>query len=210
MKKIIMCLIITLGLGLAFAPVSRAVDVDFLVSAEVPPANGINIVATPVDADTDVFEENQVDALNFGMLSFDSVNGIYTPQQYFAIDVGVTGGAGSTNVTVSYEEGSMPVGQTEGLGFRTIATFVQITGGPGPEDQTEAPMGNHGPTMLLKDLVLGEDVPSTDIIPGFFRLYVGIYTGGIQAIDNAGGAPFTNGDRSGPYDGTLMISATLI
>ena len=109
----------------------------------------------------------QVSALNFDPLTFDSTNGIYLPDHYFVIDVGATGGAGSPDVTVTYVEGSKPVGQAKGLGWKSIATFVKITGSPGNEVQTD--MATHGPKKLLKDLS-GESILESEISGGFLRL----------------------------------------
>jgi hypothetical protein len=70
---------------------------------------------------------------------------------------------------------------------------------------------SHGPTKLLNQIIGGgEAIASTELNGGFFRVYVGIYPGGISAIDTAGGAPFTNADLPGDYDGTLTITATVV
>ena len=207
MKKIGSSLAVLLGLALIFTPANKAAEVDFLVSASIPAANGVNIVATQVDAATDQFGQT-VSALDFDPMIFDSQNGIWLPDHYFAIDVGVTGGTGSVDVTVEYNEGSKPNGQILGLGFKTIATFVKITGPQG--NQVETPLAAHGPKKLLKDLEGGgEQFTGAELLGGFLRVYVGIFPGDDQAILNAGGEPFTNSDVPGDYDGTLTITATV-
>ena len=93
------------------------------------------------------------------------------------------------------------------LGFKSTATFVKITG---PSNaQVENPLTTHGPKKLLKSITAGENITSGEINGGFLRVYVGIYPGADAAIDAAGGEPFTNGDKSGSYQGTLTVSATI-
>jgi hypothetical protein len=206
MKKMILSIAVVFGLVLVFVPVNKADEVDFIVSASIPDASGVSIVATEVDSQSDVFG-NTTDALDFDPMNYDSQNGIWLPDHYFAIDVGVTGGAGSTDVTVTYTEGSKPIGQTNGLGFKSTATFVKITG---PENnQLETELAAHGPKQLLKDLAGGEQLTGAELSGGFLRVYVGIFPGDDQDILNAGGEPFTNADVPGDYDGTLTITATV-
>ena len=205
-KKILISTVLVVGFTLIFAQSGRADTVDFPVSATVPAATGISIIATEVDAASNVFGA-QVNALNFDPLVYDDANGIYLPDHYFSIDVGATGGAGSPDVNVTYVEGSKPVGQTNGLGWKTIATFVKITGTPGNEVQTD--MVAHGPKQLLKDLA-GETITDTELSGGFLRLYVGVFPGDDQDIISAGGEVFSNADKAGGYNGTLTVTATVI
>jgi len=208
MKRIIISMAVMAALALAVVPASRAVDVDFLVSANIPAANGVSIVASKVDSASNQFFAGTVDALNFDPMIFNSELGIWLPNHYFAIDVGVTNGAGTVDVTVDYDEGTPPAGQTKGLGWKSTATFVKITG---PDDnQVETELANNGPKQLLINLAGGEDVDPDDVAGGFLRIYVGIFPGDDQTILNQGGEPFTNADVPGLYDGTLTISATAV
>jgi len=194
------------GLTLVFTQVNRADTVDFIATVTVPAATGVSIVATEVDSVSNVFGQ-QVSALNFDPMTFDSTNGIYLPDHYFVIDVGAVGGAGSPNVTVTYVEGAKPAGQTNGLGWKSIATFVKITGSPGNEVQTD--LTAHGPKKLLKDLS-GESILESEISGGFLRLFVGVFPGDDQDIITAGGEVFSNADKAGTYNGTLSVTATVI
>ena len=206
MKKIALSITVLLGLSLIFTPVNKADVVDFLVSATIPSASGVSIVATKVDSASNVFGPT-VSALNFDPMIFNATLGIFLPDHFFAIDVGITGGAGSTDVTVTYAEGSKPNGQTNGLGFKSTATFVKITG---PENnQVETPLASHGPKKLLKNLAGGEQFTGAELFGGFLRVFVGIFPGDDQTILNQGGEPFTNADIPGNYDGTLTITATV-
>lgn len=195
------------------APTAYAESVPFTVSAAVPAATGVQITATHVTAATNTFGP-KVTALNFNPLSFipgptNNIN-IWLPDHYFAIDVGATGGAGSPNVTVAYTEGAKPAGQVNGLGYKTLATFTKITGGPTPADQVQTDLVAHGPKKPLKNLIgAGEVINNSELTGGFFRVYVGVFPGDDAAVLAMGGEPFTNGDKPGDYDGVLTITATL-
>lgn len=207
MKKLVLCLALVFGFTMTMAPAANAVDVDFLVSASIPAANGISIVATEVDANSNVFGST-VNALDFDSMAFNSNLGVWLPDHYFAIDVGVTGGAGSADVTVSYNEGAIPNGQTKGLGWKSTATFVKITGPNNAQVETE--LVSHGPKRLLTQLESSaEQLTGAELLGGFLRVYVGIFPGDDQTLINLGGEPFTNSDVPGTYDGTLTISATV-
>ncbi len=206
MKKIILSVVVLLGLTLVFTPVNRADVVDFLVSATIPSASGVSIVATKVDSASNVFGAT-VTALNFDPMVFNSNLGIWLPDHFFAIDIGVTSGVGSTNVTVKYTEGAKPNGQINGLGWKSTATFVKITG---PENnQVETDLISHGPKKLLRDLAGGEQFTGAELSGGFLRAYVGIFPGDDQTILDQLGEPFTNADVPGNYNGVLTITATV-
>ena len=85
MKKIVLSIAVLLGLTLIFTPVNRADVVDFLVSATIPSASGVSIVATKVDSASNVFGAT-VTALNFDPMVFNSNLGIWLPDHFFAID----------------------------------------------------------------------------------------------------------------------------
>lgn len=206
MKKIALSIVVMLGLTLVFPSANRADVVNFIVSATIPSASGVSIVATEVDSASNVFGST-VTALNFDPMTFNSNLGIWLPDHFFAIDVGVTGGSGSADVQVKYTGGAKPNGQVKGLEFKATATFVKVTG---PENnQVETELGNHGPKKLLNNLTSGEQFTGAELIGGFLRTYVGIFPGDDQAIINAGGEPFTNADLPGSYNGTLTITATV-
>lgn len=199
MKKLTHYLVIVFFLAMGMAV--NAATVDFAVSATVPAATGVSIVATEVDSATGNFGST-VTALDFNPLTFDATNGIYLPNHFFAIDVAATGGAGNPDTVVSYAEGSKPAGQTDGLGLRTQAAFVKVTTGG------EQALASH-PKSTLTGIVGGESIDDTELVGGFLRVYVGIITGDDANILSQGGAPFTNGDQSGNYTGTLTVTATV-
>lgn len=203
MKKMLLTTVLVLAMVLAVMPVQMANAVDFAVSANVPTASGVTITATEVNASTGVFGST-VTAMNFGTLSLNSSLGIWLPVSYFAVDVGVTtDGAGAPEVTLTYTEAASdkPTGQTNGLGHKSTATFVAVTGGPAPSDQTETELDK----KLLKD-VSGDEILVSE---GFFRAYIAIYTGDDATLNTAGGEPFTSADEPGDYTGTLTVTAVV-
>lgn len=197
----VMSLLSTLVLVVAFQGVAGAVTTSFLVSATVPAATGASISAARVNAATNAFTPVSGTNLSFDPLTFDATNGIYLPDHFFAIDVGSTGGAGVPDVTVSYTEGTNPNGTGLGLGWHAAATFVRVSA------TTETPLTAHGPKKLLKDLA-SEHITPAEITGGFLRIYTGIVTG--DASTPAGGVPFTNADAPGTYNGTLVVTATVV
>ena len=186
----------------SFVPQSQAVSDSktFTVSASVPSATGIAINAYKVNPATNAFTAVAGLDLSFDPLSFDDINSIYVSDHIFAIDVSADGGAGTPTTTFTYTEGANPNGAGHGLGWKSAAAFVKVTG------STEADLGSH-PKALLKD-VSGEQVLDTEVSGGYLRVYLGILTGE-PAATPAGGEPFTNADQSGTYDGTLLVSATI-
>ncbi len=197
MGKLMMAAGVLLAVGVVSA---QAATTNFLVSASVPSATGVSIVASQVDSATNDFTPVAGTNLSFDPLTFEATNQIYLPNHFFAIDVGVTGGAGAPNVTVAYTEGLNPNTPGKGLGWHAAATFVRIEG------TTEVPLTAHGPKKLLKDLT-SENITSAETTGGFLRVYTGIVTG--DATTPTGGVPFTNADKPGAYNGTLVVTATV-
>jgi len=224
MKKIAISLFLVAGLMLLFTPVNWAVieDVeDFEVTVNIPFATGVSITASQFASSDDAFQ-GFVTEFDFDPMDFDAGLGVFLPNHYYAVDVGVTGGAGTTDVNFAYSELSTdrPDDQpaTGSFGFRSTATFFRVLGGPLPEDQDQQPLpiahGTNASTQLLKNFFSGGvDIAGSDLNGGFFRVFIGVYPGGdINGVDIAsdGGAPFTTSDEPGLYKGTVTITATII
>ena len=110
----------------------------FTFGATVPIASSVTIQAYKVLAGTGVPGTKQptdiaipaTGALNFESLTYHPEGSInaYFASTYYMLNI-VPNGAGNTNTTVSYTEGAMPAGQTNGgLGVHATATFVKVTG----------------------------------------------------------------------------------
>ena len=187
--------------------VSSVWAVDFTVSAFLDPATGVSITASSVNSTSKVFTGVGT-TLSFNPLTFNTLNKIWLPDHFFAIDVAPSGGGGSTDTTVSYAEPSSPNDATtgHGLGWKTTANFFKVSGTPA----TEAGLAAHGKKML-KDLS-GERIFPAEVAGGYLRIYIGIVTKDPAAVplDPAASEPFTNVDMSGTYHGTLTITATAV
>jgi hypothetical protein len=203
MKKVISFLGIMLFL---LAQVGLAWAVDFTISADLDPATGVSITASSVNATTKVFTPVGT-ALDFNPLIFNTTSKIWLPDHYFAIDVGTTGGGGSTDTTVTYEEGSNPNSTStgHGLGWKSTATFMKVVG------STETGLSGHGPKKMLKDLS-GERILPAEVAGGYLRIYVGVVSKDPKAtfLDPDASEPFTNVDMHGTYNGTLRVTATAV
>ncbi len=223
MKKLRWMMLAVLVMMVAFVPVQKSDALEetasFIMSATVPAATGISIIATEneIVGTNEVFGpvvtafDFNVDGITPPSLDFDTVNKIYISDHFYAIDVAATGGAGSPQVVVSYGAESNPAGQANGFGVKATATFNKVTGGPLPEDQDDITMAGHG-TKLLQDISGGETMTPTELLGGFLRVRVGIYDGGDTStggLNDQGGEPFTAGDLPGPYSGTVTVTATL-
>lgn len=209
MKKLFLILAMVAGAALLFAPMSAAVVVDFPITVTVPKATGVNIVAVKVLSAGNVFSKTPVDSFDFNPL-YPTTAGVWLPDHYYAVDVGVTLGAGSTNITIQYIEGNPPLGQPSNntLGYKTTASFFSITGGPAPADQVSTPIATSaGSKALLISLVGGVNITPTMLDGGFFRAYVGVYPGDDATLTL--GKPFVGSDVPGPYTGTFRVTATV-
>ena len=212
MKKIMLTAVFFIGLSLVTSSMSFAVDTKtFTLSANIPAATGTAINAFSVNAQgTPIFTAVTGLDLSFNPMIFVTTNGIniWLPNHFFVVDLAPVGGAGSANATFTYMEGANPNTPGHGLGWKSTATFIKVTGANG--SQTETGIATHGPKKLLKDLN-GETILTTDFTGGFLRIYIGVVTKDPAATfqDPPTAEVFSNADHSGNYDGQLLISATI-
>jgi hypothetical protein len=218
MKKIT-CILAVFAVVTVFR-LTAAVGVDrktFTLTAEVPPATSISMDASWVDTETGIWTDVGT-SLDFGTLRFfreiggEEVNAFF-PNHYYAIDIAPEGGGGSPTTVLNYTEGSNPnaVRGRNGLGHKTVITFIKATFVPG-DDPDEAAIATHGEggKMILADLS-GETVTPAETDGGWLRVYIGITSNDpIADIPDPGGAElFTAADEPGVYDGTLRVTSTL-
>jgi hypothetical protein len=182
----------------------------FTVSATVPTATGVSITVASVNSATNVFTTlaSGTTALSFDPMTLNTTNNIYLPNKFYALNFGVSNGAGTPDVSVTYTEGANPNGATNGLGFKSTATFakevVSTTGAT-----TETLLTAHGPKKRLIDLA-AEHVTFTELAGGFLRIYLGVWTGSTVApADPVNGKPFSNADAPGAYTGSLVVTAVV-
>ncbi len=176
----------------------------FTVSAAIPLATSVNMAATSIKSSTGARTAVTSSALSFNPLTFNSANQIWLPDHFYSVDV-TPGGAGSTDVTLAYTEGANPNTPGHGLGWKSTATFMKVVG------STETALTTHGPKKMLKDLT-AEHVTPAQLGTGFLRVYLGIVTKDPAAVplDPATSEVFTNADKPGSYDGSLVITATIV
>jgi hypothetical protein len=208
--KIILSLVVGGLFFLIHPPNVLAATSTFTVSATVPDATGVSITVSSVNSTSNTFTTLPAGttALSFDPMTFNTTNNIYLPNHYYALDFGVSGGAGTPDVTVTYNEGTNPNGSTNGLGVKSTATFAKETVGTGGST-TETFLTDHGPKKRLIDLS-GEHVAFTELSGSFLRIYLGVWTGATTApADPANGQPFTNGDAPGTYTGSLVVTSVV-
>ncbi len=210
-NKTVLALIVLCGSFIVVSAPSWAVDeTTFTVKATVPTATSVSITAYSVNSTgTPVFTPVVGTLLDFSPLTFNAINQIYLPDHFFAIDLAPVGGAASPNVTATFTQGANPNNPAHGLGWKSTATFIKVTGPTGT--QVETGLATHGPKKLLKDLTGGENIGSSETAGGFLRIYLGIVTldPGATFPDPAGSETFSNADLPGDYDGTFLVSATI-
>jgi len=184
----------------------------FTVSAAVPLSTSVGITVNSVNSSgSPVFTPVSGTALSFGTLTFTTTNNIniYLPNHYFTLDIAATNGAGAPDTSVTYTEGLNPNGATNGLGFKSVATFAKEVFTSSSTPPTESFLTVHGPKKRLIDLS-GEHVAFTEVAGGWLRIYVGIWTGSTAApADPSNGQPFSNSDAPGTYTGALLVTATV-
>ncbi len=195
------------GLFLLFQAVPVwATPVTFTVSATVPAATGVSIGVSSVHATTNAFSAllAGITDLSFDPMTFNTTTNIYTSNVLYALNFLVFGGGGAPDVTITYQEGSNPNGSTNGLGFKSTATFAKEVVGRGVI--TETLLTAHGPKKRLIDLN-GEHVARTELTGAFLRIYLGLWTGSTTApADPSNGQPFSNKDAPGRYTGSLVFT----
>ncbi len=176
----------------------------FMVTAAIPSATGVKITAAtivenPVTHAIISYTPIDTTDLTFSAMTYDSTNKIWTPPNYFAIDIANTG-VGSPNVAVVYADGGKPAGQAQGLGNRATIAFKKVVWVDASHNN-ETDIAGHP----RKALIAANDsfLPATTA-GGWFKMYIGVATD--ASVANA--APFTNADQPGSYSGTVTVTAT--
>lgn len=182
-----------------------AATVSYTVSATVPTSSAVSINAFSVNSTSGVRTAITGTALSFDPLIYQPSLGIYLPDHYFVVESGLTSGAGNQDITVVYTEGTNPNNPGHGLGWKTVATFNKVTG-----PTTEVTLSAHGKKML-KDLT-AEHITAAEIGTNLLRMYVGVVTKDPAAVplDPAASEVISNADRQGAYNGTLVVTATVV
>jgi hypothetical protein len=211
------------GMLLVSHAAMAATAVPLTVSATVPSASGLVLTVATYDATTGAVEgtpSTTATTLPFNTLSFVSATGTYAPAVYYSVAIGTSGGAGAPIVNVTYTEGTgtacpniaAGLSATLGcLGTKSTATFVTAV----PSNATTNPNQETVSSLGKKRLIdLTGTVGQLSTVPAgqYEKVYVGLWNGNPadSPADPSNGLPFTNGDASGTYTGTLTFTATTL
>ncbi len=198
--------LITFGmLGLAFAGDS----VQKYIKAHIEPQDGLNVSIHKVDANTGIWGEELQD-IDFGTLTYDPDLGIFLPDHYCVMDVGVL--SNEANWSVSHTVDSFTNG-TDDLNKNVVVTFVKTekadvnNDGIIEDDETK--------DTKLYQLSYANSVKSiskSELSGGWLRIYYGIATGEVDQngnkIEPADTSPVTTDKSSGDYIGKITITLT--
>ena len=201
MKKVISLFVV--GVVLLAQSGFAATTATYTVSAIVPASSAVAINAYSITGSVKAAVSGTT--LNLGPLAYNSSLGIYLPDHYFAIESGLTSGAGTQDVTVSYTEGSNPNSATTkgGLGTKVNIAFNMVTG-----PTTEVGVAGHAKKLLKNIIATPEHITSAELGSNLLKVYVGVNTG--DASTPTGGEVISNLDKAGTYDGTLVVTATVV
>ncbi len=184
-----------------------AASKTFTVSATVPLATSVVFTTTEYIGATTSSVPGTV--LSYDPLVFDTTNNFWYSNQYYSIAVTTAGGAGQTDVTTTYTEGANPNltgGSGHGFGYKSTISFLTVTG------TTETSVPGHAPKLRLIDITGGEHVTPAQLGTGYLKMYVAVFRPDPNAVipDLSTSEVFSNADRPGVYDGSLLISVTVL
>jgi len=206
MKKIILFLVaVFAGLSLIAVP-AHAQSESFFIEAELPASGTATFAVSrviPGSPETFIPQAPGFDALDFGLLTLDAVNGIFLPTYFWVVDVGADG-AGSPDVAFSYTDTANPNGAVNdgtGLGARGTIAYSEVVTGPGGQTV------NLIRGEALRQANTSGGINENDYSDGFLRFSVGIATGD-PLLQEGNATPFTALDNPGNYTGTLTVTAT--
>ncbi|MDD5595919.1 MAG: hypothetical protein PHY94_06740 [Candidatus Omnitrophica bacterium] len=192
LKLVLLTVLMISVASVCFAAATKSIT----VTANVPGvSSALNVTVSQVNASNNVFLQSGPNVpVDFGTLTLDPVNSIFTSQFYYAVDIGVNNNTG-TNWTLTHTANSIQKDATNNLDGNVNVTFVK---------QTTPSSG----TVLQKVSYANSNnvaLTSTQLTGAFLRIYYGIGTG---SGDATGVLPITTAKPSGTYAGTVVITLT--
>jgi len=184
---------LVLGLSTAcFAAASKSIT----VMASIPGvSSALDVTVSQVNASNNVFLQSGPNLpVDFGTLTLDPVNSIFTSQFYYAVDIGVNTNTG-TSWTLTHTANSIQKDATNNLDSNVNVTFAK---------QTSSSVG----TVLQKVSYANSNnvaYTSSQLTGGWLRLYYGIGTG---SGDASGVTPIGANKAAGTYTGSVVITLT--
>lgn len=216
MKKL--CLLVLTVAIFALVAIGQVSSEDFIIEVDIPQADSANFLVWKLVAGQP-FPANpeQSNTLNFTttLTQFQDGASAFLGDNFYAIDVFPTGGAGLLNVNVTYadtqnQNGSLNDGT--GIGGKGIATVVRAPieiDSQNPAFFDEAQLSR----TLLQDvpaIIFASDIEDPQARASFMRMYVGLATGDPAATppEPVGAVPFNLADQPGLYSGLLTLTVS--
>lgn len=216
MKKL--CLLVLTVAIFALVAIGQVSSEDFIIEVDIPQADSANFLVWKLVAGQP-FPANpeQSNTLNFTttLTQFQDGSSAFLGDNFYAIDVFPTGGAGLLNVNVTYadtqnQNGSLNDGT--GIGGKGIATVVRAPieiDSQNPAFFDEAQLSR----TLLQDvpaIIFASDIEDPQARASFMRMYVGLATGDPAATppEPVGAVPFNLVDQPGLYSGLLTLTVS--
>lgn len=191
MKNILRCMIFVV---VAFCATSAwaASSATVTVNATVPTVTG-GLTVTVSKVTGTVW--TAATSISFGTLVWDTVNSIFLPASYFAVDVGVTDNSG-TAWTVTHTRASLANG-TNNLNNKVNVSFNKQTSSTVATELQKVSYANSNSIAYTKAQLAG----------GWLRIYYGVGTGE-PGKDAAGVTPIGLDTPAGTYTGSVTITLT--
>lgn len=191
--KSILVLVAILFLAMtSFAAESKTIDVTAAIDSV---SGGLEVTVSKIDADTDEWLQHGSSLpIDFGTLTLDTVNHIFTAAYYYAVDIGVNDNTG-TVWTVTHTRTDLKKDAANNLNNNVNVTFMkQTTANPAGEELSNVSYANSNNVAYTK----------TDLSGGWLRIYYGIADGS----DATGVVPIGTDKPAGTYSGSVTITLT--
>lgn len=185
-KLIAAVAIVSLWIPSAFAGDSET----FNISATINSMSQLNVDISRIDLPGETWNPGQA-SVNFGTLAWDSVNNIFTANNYYAVDVGIIHNLGSW--TVQHSSTSLTNG-TDDLDNNVNVIFM---------NQASSTTGTQLDKLSYASAD-GQSYTNSDIT-GWLRIYYGIATG---SGDATGVVPIGVAKSTGTYTGAITLTVT--
>ncbi len=133
-------------------------------------------------------------SIDFGSLTWDTVNHIFLPENYYAVDIGVTDNSG-TAWTITHTRTSL-AGNGNNLDNKVNVSFNKQTSATVSSELQKVSYGNSQSISYTKAQLAG----------GWLRIYYGVGTGDPTKPDATGVTPIGLDTPAGTYNGTVTIT----
>jgi hypothetical protein len=196
MKKILMCAMAVAVIAFCSTGAWAATSQTINVSATVPTmTGGLSVTVSSVNGTgTPVF--TPATSISFGTLVWDTVNKIFLPANYFAVDIGVTDNSG-TAWTITHTRTSL-AGNGSNLDSKVNVSFNKQTSSTASTELQKVSYGSSQSIAYTKAQLAG----------GWLRIYYGVGTGDPTKPDATGVTPIGLDTPAGTYNGTVTITLT--